>query len=139
MDYVCWKYRYEIASKAIQYLSRYLYFIISGHLQSSISMLTLICCCAQNVHVVYSSNSILIYRQRHTSNGINMNSFVGNAAGKQNKLKHAMGQWPFFIQCQQITWPRFCFYETITRAKDQTISLSFLSNLTHKQRIEFVF
>ena len=97
MDYVCWKYRYEIASKAIQYLASY--FIISGHLQSSISMLTLICCCAQNVHVVYSSNSILIYRQRHTSNGINMNSFVGNAAGKQNKLKHAMGQWPFFIQC----------------------------------------
>ena len=63
------------------------------------SMITFICCCTQNVHVMYFSNSILIYRQRHTSNGININSFVGNAAGKQNKLKHAMGQWPFFIQC----------------------------------------
>ena len=64
--------------------------LISGYLQSS--MITFICCCTQNVHVMYFSNSILIYRQRHTSNGININSFVGNAAGKQNKLKHAMGQ-----------------------------------------------
>ena len=87
----------EQASKSSKNGLCYWLLEISGNLQSS--MITFICFCTQNVHVMYFSNSILIYRQRHTSNGININSFVGNAAGKQNKLKHAMGQWPFFIQC----------------------------------------